>query len=202
MSRNTFSPSIKDKVIQAFVGSGASSKSEFYNTILPEVWTQEGFNKPIPALNTIYRWLKDCQESNHPESPARASDVSSMGEENNVLSVTTLQDSKAGSSTGPRVRVLGIPKKEHTLGSQVSITSTVSNVTPSAKTKINHGNSINNAVPLKLGIPNPQVEQLGILTPLVFFLAANLSVVRLLLIWIGLSQQAISSRLIKLAKWL
>lgn len=39
-----------------------------------------------------------------------------MGEKNNVLSVNTLQDSKAVYSTDPHVRVLGIPKKEHTIG--------------------------------------------------------------------------------------
>lgn len=53
-------------------------------------------------------------------------------------------------------------------------------------------------------LPHHPIEQLALMTPLLFLLATNVSVVRLyhLFLWLGFSMHDISSRFIKLAIWL
>lgn len=59
---------------------------------LAKVWSQKAFKQSIPALNTIYRWLKEVQNSNRPVSNEFAADDLCMEKVTNVLAVDSLPE--------------------------------------------------------------------------------------------------------------
>lgn len=203
MAKVKYTEATKAKVVQAFIKSSAPSKYAFFHQDLPLLWNKEAISSPFPAIGTVYSWLKDVQQTSKSIEPTQATvHVSSDVEDMTSASLEVTPPTQSGS---PRIRVIGLPESNCTTQASSKLTSSPAKRTPNTSKPDDGrcGSSVTTKSALqRLGIPSTPIEQLTLLTPLFFLLAANLSVVKLIVFWIGLSQQTIASKLLKFARWL
>lgn len=217
MARHVFSEHAKGVVIKAYyLESQTTSKMAFYEKELPEIWKQRVENEPFPSFSSVNQWIikaesvqnvADFSLSTEVNNPIPEPTVANDHVQHNHLSLSKEDQSEQPAQPNePIISVIGLPE----LNCSNQSTQTSVDAPPQINSAANQPHRANSSsrdkpattITKRLDIPNPPVEHLTLLTPLCFLLAASISAVRLILLWLGTCQQAIGSRLIKLAKCL